>query len=74
MCGSTAQAALHYDYDERTVWLEPLVADLAPGAWSICAVHAEGLRVPSGWELVDRRPAPRASGQPPLSFRPPLAV
>jgi hypothetical protein len=74
VCGSAAQAALHYDYDKRTVWLEPLGADLVPGAWSICAAHAEALRVPSGWELVDRRPAPPGSAQPAVCFRPPLAV
>jgi hypothetical protein len=71
MCAAVAQVALHYDYAERTAWLEPLGSEMAAGAWGLCDSHAGGLRVPSGWKLVDHttRPGPSI-----LPYRPPLAV
>ena len=82
MCGGAPAATLHYDYAASTVWLDPIVVeDLVPGAWVICASHAERLRVPAGWTLVDRRvPAslsPLPTSERPRSavgYRPPLAV
>ena len=49
-----ARASLHYAYDRRTVWLEDLgPGPIVPGAWPLCAAHAERLSVPGGWTLVD---------------------
>lgn len=45
---------LTYDYATRTVWLDPL-GEPVLGAWSVCAAHADGLKVPMGWGLHDRR-------------------
>jgi hypothetical protein len=68
-CGGETVAALAYDYASSTVWLlDPLDPD--PSRYDLCAQHADGLRVPSGWTLLDRRtaatpvlavPAPAAS-------------
>jgi hypothetical protein len=82
MCGGASAAVLHYDYALRTAWLDSLSGELAPGAWAICAPHAEGLKVPSGWTLVDRG-APAAlsakanhdsRAHSEVGYRPPLAV
>jgi hypothetical protein len=53
-CGGSAAATLSYDYATRTAWIDPLT-EPAPGAWAICAAHADGLKVPVGWGLHDRR-------------------
>jgi uncharacterized protein DUF3499 len=53
-CGATAAAILTYDYATRTAWLDPLGEPIL-GAWSVCAAHADGLKVPVGWGLHDRR-------------------
>lgn len=81
MCGGTPAAALHYDYAASTVWLDPMTDELVSGAWSICAAHAERLRVPAGWTLVDRRVSAAVSPLPAadrprseVGYRPPLAV
>lgn len=55
-CGDTAVATLVYDYAARSVWVDPVGDEPVPGAWGICAGHADGLRVPNGWTLADRRP------------------
>ena len=55
-CATPAVASLRYDYAQRTAWLEdPGPGALIIGAWPLCAVHADGLRVPSGWTLIDNR-------------------
>ena len=65
-CSAPAAAWLTYDYARRTAWLDR--ADLASdGAWGLCESHTEGLRLPLGWSLDDRRP-------PVMALRPPLAV
>ena len=53
-CGAPAAAILTYDYASRTVWIDPPGEPIL-GAWSICAAHADGLKVPIGWGLHDRR-------------------
>jgi hypothetical protein len=45
---------LTYDYATRTAWLDPLGEPIL-GAWTVCAMHADGLKVPVGWGLHDRR-------------------
>lgn len=62
-CASRAEAGLGYDYAERMVWLEDLsVHAPVPGAWFVCGAHADSLRVPQGWSLVDRRAAAGGPG------------
>jgi hypothetical protein len=53
-CGAPPAAILTYDYATRTAWLDPPSEPIL-GAWSICITHADGLKVPVGWGLVDRR-------------------
>lgn len=53
-CSGTAVATLTYDYATRTAWIDP-PGEAPLGAWYICALHADGLTVPVGWGLHDRR-------------------
>ena len=46
-------AAIGYDAVQSHVWLDPL--GNAPDAQMLCSVHAERLRAPRGWVVVDRR-------------------
>jgi hypothetical protein len=51
-CAQPARATLTYNYADRTVWLETLSDDDHPMIYDLCDLHAAGLRVPRGWELV----------------------
>jgi hypothetical protein len=53
-CGVLASASLTYDYGARRAWIDPLGED-HPMAYNLCEQHADGLSVPRGWELLDRR-------------------
>jgi hypothetical protein len=55
-CALTAAASLGYDSRARTVWLDDLFAP-DPAHHDLCDGHAARLRVPSGWQLIDRRAA-----------------
>lgn len=51
-CVGMVAAVLSYDYANRTAWLDlPSVE----GGWALCDQHADGMHVPLGWALVDRR-------------------
>lgn len=54
-CGRPAVATLSYAYAESVVWLEVLAAEAHPMIHDLCAIHADGVRVPRGWELRDER-------------------
>lgn len=54
-CSRPSDASLSYHYESRTVWIEPLQPNADPSSYDMCDVHARTLRVPHGWELVDRR-------------------
>lgn len=57
-CGRPAVATLSYAYADGVVWLEDLAAEAHPMVHDLCGAHADGVRVPRGWELRDeRRPA-----------------
>lgn len=57
-----------YGYASRTVWLHSPGDEPDPGAaWGLCSAHADNLRVPMGWALVDER-------TPIIQLRPPIAV
>jgi hypothetical protein len=48
---------LSYAYADGVVWLEDLVSEAHPMIHDLCAMHADGVRVPRGWELRDERGA-----------------
>lgn len=48
-------ATLSYAYADGIVVLEPLATEAHPMVHDLCRAHADGLRVPQGWELEDRR-------------------
>lgn len=56
-CGDQAVATLSYAYAESLVVLEDLAPEAHPMVHDLCRLHAEGLRVPRGWELRDARTA-----------------
>ncbi len=53
-CSLTAAASISYDYRARTVWLDDGPAT-DPSSHDLCEGHAARLRVPHGWQLIDRR-------------------
>jgi len=68
-CARSAAVSLVFDAVGREVWLDAVVdgaTDPASGSQAqlLCPGHAEALRVPVGWAVVDRRPplTPRADG------------
>lgn len=56
-CGNDAVATLSYAYAEGLVVLEDLTPEAHPMVHDLCRQHAEGLRVPLGWDLRDERGA-----------------
>ena len=54
-CSDSAATTLSYDYPARTVWLDHLTSEAHPMTHDMCLVHADGLVVPLGWTLEDRR-------------------
>jgi hypothetical protein len=54
-CARAAVATLSYAYADGIVVLEPLANEAHPMVHDLCRTHADGLRVPRGWELEDRR-------------------
>ena len=54
-CAEPATATLTYQYADRSVWLDFLSDERDPHAYDLCRRHADRLRAPSGWAIVDRR-------------------
>jgi hypothetical protein len=54
-CGRSATSSLTYHYDSGSVWVDPLAAERDPSSYDLCEMHASRVRVPHGWNLVDRR-------------------
>ncbi len=54
-CAQPAVATLSYDYRARSAWLERLATEPHPMMHDLCDAHADGLSVPRGWRLEDRR-------------------
>ncbi|GAA3760023.1 hypothetical protein GCM10022205_54830 [Spinactinospora alkalitolerans] len=52
---------LTYVYADSTAVLGPLAAYVEPHCYDLCAVHAERLTAPRGWEVV-RLPADNVGG------------
>lgn len=51
-CDAIAVATLTYVYAESTAVLGPLAFTHEPGAYDLCARHAESTSVPKGWEVI----------------------
>ncbi len=45
-------ATLTFDYSESTAVLGSLATQPEPGAYDLCARHAESTSVPRGWEVI----------------------
>lgn len=56
-CGRPAVATLSYAYADGIVWLAELAPEAHPMVHDLCSQHADGVRVPRGWELRDERDA-----------------
>ncbi|HEY7137761.1 MAG TPA: DUF3499 family protein [Acidimicrobiia bacterium] len=54
-CARSATSSLTYHYGTSSVWVDEL-ADRDPSRYDLCELHAGRVRVPHGWNLVDRRP------------------
>jgi len=62
-CTATAVATLTYVYADSTAVVGPLATAAEPHTYDLCAVHADRLTVPRGWEVV--RHEPDSGPQPP---------
>jgi hypothetical protein len=51
-CAGGAVATLTYVYSDQTAVLGPLATYAEPHTYDLCAVHAESLTVPRGWDAV----------------------
>ncbi len=56
MCTRTAVATLTFDYEDRLAVIGPLALTADPHTYDLCAIHAERITPPSGWEIM--RPVP----------------
>ena len=66
-CSAPSEATLRYEYSARTAWLGPPEAERDPAVWPLCGQHADSLRVPEGWTLLDERPTSMLRYFPPLA-------
>ncbi|WP_026128467.1 DUF3499 domain-containing protein [Nocardiopsis halophila] len=60
-CRQPAVFTLTYVYADSTAVLGPLAAYVEPHCYDLCAMHAERLTAPRGWEVV-RLPADSSGG------------
>lgn len=51
-CSRDAVATLTYDYADSMVVLGPLATRAEPHSYDLCAVHAERLSAPQGWQVM----------------------
>ncbi|MBW3658177.1 MAG: DUF3499 domain-containing protein [Actinobacteria bacterium] len=56
-CPSPARATLSFRYATREAWLEGLADEASPATYDLCGAHADKTRPPTGWGIVDQRPA-----------------
>ncbi|GAB3457048.1 DUF3499 domain-containing protein [Streptomonospora sediminis] len=62
-CRQPAVFTLTYVYADSTAVLGPLAAYAEPHCYDLCAMHADRLTAPRGWEVV-RLPADSSAGPP----------
>jgi len=55
-CGRAAVATLTYVYSDSTAVLGPLATYAEPHTYDLCALHADRLTAPRGWEVVRLAP------------------
>jgi hypothetical protein len=55
-CRRPAVATLTYVYSDSTAVLGPLALQAEPHCYDLCALHAERLTAPRGWEVVRLAP------------------
>ena len=55
-CSAEAVSTLTYVYADSMAVLGPLSLSREPHCYDLCAVHAERLKVPNGWQVVRYRP------------------
>jgi Protein of unknown function (DUF3499) len=51
-CSGGAIATLTYVYSDQTAVLGPLATYAEPHTYDLCVVHAQGLTVPRGWDVI----------------------
>jgi len=51
-CAREAVATLTYDYGDQMAVLGPLAVHREPHAHDLCAIHADRLSAPKGWQVV----------------------
>lgn len=51
-CSREAVSTLTYDYADSMVVLGPLSLIHEPHTYDLCAIHAERLSAPQGWQVV----------------------
>ena len=51
-CSAGAIATLTYVYSDQTAVLGPLATYAEPHTYDLCVVHAKGLTVPRGWDVI----------------------
>jgi hypothetical protein len=51
-CAGAAIATLTYVYSDQTAVLGPLATYAEPHTYDLCVVHAKGLTVPRGWDVI----------------------
>lgn len=56
-CRAPATIRLEYDYAAATVWLLDILPTDDRAPVELCADHGDGLGIPRGWLLHDRRTA-----------------
>ena len=69
-CAREAVATLTYDYGDQMAVLGPLAAHREPHAHDLCAIHAERLSAPKGWQVV-RHSTMRAEAHAPTPVHAP---
>lgn len=67
-CPSPARATLSFRYATREAWIEGLHGEPSPATYDLCGSHADRTRPPTGWGIVDQRPA---EDQEPAEVAPP---
>lgn len=67
-CQREAAMTLTYAYADSTVVIGPLATRVEPHAYDLCAVHAQRLTAPQGWEVLRlQETTPTASPTQPTS-------
>lgn len=51
-CSGVAVATLTYAYASSTAVIGPLAIEQNPGTYDLCALHAERMSAPVGWEII----------------------